>query len=132
MSAPLVLVVEDNATLQRLAELHLKHLGLEVHTALNGREAVQAASRQHYSLILMDISMPEMDGIEATKAIRKMERRLGGHVPIVAVTGIDTREHCLAAGMDDYAVKPANYKQIVDRWLPARDGQPSWRAESRI
>ena len=91
--------------------------------ANNGREAVEAAESQDIDLILMDIQMPEMDGVEATKVIRQRERLTGGHLPIIAVTAHATkgyREKCLAAGMDDYLTKPIEPEELeakLARWL---------------
>jgi two-component system, sensor histidine kinase and response regulator len=75
----------------------------------NGREAVSAVARQPFDLVLMDIQMPEMDGLAATAAIRQRERAGGGHIPIIAVTAhaiLGDRERFLAAGIDGYVPKP--------------------------
>lgn len=125
----IILVAEDNQTLRKLFELQLKKLGFVVHTAANGREAVDAASRIDYSLILMDIQMPELSGIEATRAIRLGESATGKHVPIVAVTASATaslKEGCLAAGMDDYLTKPINLENLtalMRRWTSKGSGK---------
>ena len=105
---PRILLAEDNATNQKVAALRLKELGCEVEIAANGREAVEKASQRTFDLILMDCEMPEMDGFEATAAIRKLEAQ-GVHVPIVAVTAHAIqgyRERCQQAGMDGYLSKP--------------------------
>jgi two-component system, sensor histidine kinase and response regulator len=105
---PRILLAEDNATNQKVAALRLKELGCEVEIAANGREAVEKASQRIFDLILMDCEMPEMDGFEATAAIRKLEAQ-GVHVPIVAVTAHAIqgyRERCQQAGMDGYLSKP--------------------------
>jgi signal transduction histidine kinase/CheY-like chemotaxis protein len=118
-----ILLVEDNAVNQRLALRQLQKLGFDAQAAENGREAVDAAARDSYDLILMDCHMPVMDGFEATAAIRKDELRLRRHVPIVAMTAnarAEDRDACLAAGMDDYLSKPvgiADLERIVQRWL---------------
>jgi PAS domain S-box-containing protein len=123
-----VLLAEDNATNQRVATFMLKRLGCEVDVASSGAEAVAMWQRGSYDLVLMDCQMPEMDGFEATGAIRTAERE--GHTPIVAVTAnamSGDRERCLAAGMDDYVSKPltkaglgAALDRLVDRGLLKR------------
>jgi two-component system sensor histidine kinase/response regulator len=107
-SAWRVLLAEDNATNQRVARFMLKALGCDVEVAPNGRLAVEAWQRGGFDVILMDCQMPEMDGFEATRAIRAAERG-GRRTPIVAVTANameGDRERCLAIGMDDYVSKP--------------------------
>jgi len=117
-----VLLVEDNAANQKLALLLLKKLGYEAQLAVNGREALQAASFGDVTLILMDCQMPEMDGFEATQEIRQQEQGTGRHIPIIAMTANamqDDRQKCLQVGMDDYVSKPINpqkLKEILDRW----------------
>lgn len=103
-----ILLAEDNPVNQKIAQRMLKRLGYPVDVATNGLEALQALEHKSYSLILMDIQMPEMDGLEATKIIR--ERLPTDEQPrIIAVTAhaLDySREMCLDAGMDDYIAKP--------------------------
>jgi CheY-like chemotaxis protein len=113
-----VLVVEDSSVLCRIAELKLTRLGLSVDVVHNGEEAIAAVKANVYSLILMDIHMPKMCGLDATRGIRDYEKHLGRRTPIVAVTASDTWEHCIDAGMDDYVRKPADYEHIVRKWLP--------------
>jgi CheY-like chemotaxis protein len=97
--------------------------GCECAFAANGREAVEAARRNRFDLILMDCSMPEMDGYEATAHIRNFEEPLGRRTPIVAMTANTQRgdaEKCLAAGMDDYLAKPISFElfaAMLRRWL---------------
>jgi CheY-like chemotaxis protein len=89
-----------------------------VRVAQNGREAVAFASRERFDLILMDIQMPEMDGYEATAAIREMERQTGSHTPIVAMTAHamkSDQDRCLAAGMDDYISKPIHLNELIQK-----------------
>ena len=119
---PALLLVEDNAANQKLAMLILEKMGYRVRLAANGREAVTAVRHERPALILMDCQMPEMDGFEATAAIRQMEPA-GHQVPIIAMTANalqGDREKCLAAGMNDYITKPihpANLKAVLARWL---------------
>jgi signal transduction histidine kinase/DNA-binding response OmpR family regulator len=103
-----VLLAEDNAVNQRLGRLMLEKLGHHVDTVGNGREAIEAVQRVPYDVVLMDVEMPEMDGLEATRAIR---RELPAHrqPQIVAMTAgalIEDRQACTEAGMDDYMAKP--------------------------
>jgi CheY-like chemotaxis protein len=119
-----VLVAEDNATNQRLALAQLKRLGIVADIANNGREAVEAVQCNNYELVLMDCQMPEMDGFQATRAIRRVQQRSGKHVVIVAMTANameGNRETCIAMGMDDYISKPVQFDQLQEllvRWLP--------------
>jgi two-component system sensor histidine kinase/response regulator len=121
-----VLLVEDNEVNRKLALHMLKRLGCSVEVATNGREAVELTSKHAYDLVFMDIQMPEMDGIEATRLIRERERSSGKHLPIVAMTAHameGDRERCLAAGMDDYLSKPVKIDvlaQMVEKWNPVR------------
>jgi len=117
-----VLLAEDNKANQKLAMILLKKLGYNVHITINGREAVEAIQTGMYKLILMDCQMPEMDGFEATIAIREQEKNTGKHIPIIAMTANamqGDRERCLSVGMDDYISKPINpkqLKQVLERW----------------
>jgi CheY-like chemotaxis protein len=117
----LVLIVEDNEVLRRLFVSQLRVLGLSGHEATNGQEAVDSVSKNEYGLILMDVSMPVMDGLEATKAIRKLEAsKKQTRVPIVAVTGISDRDTCIESGMDDFMNKPFlldHLRQVIGRWM---------------
>jgi signal transduction histidine kinase/DNA-binding response OmpR family regulator len=117
-SAPLhVLVVEDNLINQKLVTRMLEPHGHTVELAGNGRLALAALERQNFDLVLMDVQMPEMDGFEATAAIRARERETGRRVPIVAMTAHamkGDRERCLAAGMDAYVAKPVAKRDLLD------------------
>ena len=104
-----VLLVEDNPVNQTLATILLEKRGHTVSIAGNGKEALAAWEKEEFDLILMDVQMPEMDGLEATACIRERERGTGRHIPIVAMTAHaikGDREHCLQAGMDGYVSKP--------------------------
>ena len=118
-----VLVAEDSEVNRMLLTRQLERLGVAADVVRNGREAIAAAERRDYPLILMDLRMPEVDGFDATREIRAAED--GRRVPIVAVTGNASqadRETCLAAGMDDHLAKPVtmdSLREVIDRWLPA-------------
>ena len=104
-----VLVVEDNLVNQMIASKMLEKLGCQVDVAANGREAVDMLEMLPYHVVFMDCQMPEMDGFEATRVIRRKEESSGEHVPIIAMTAnamAGDRERCLEAGMDDYLSKP--------------------------
>jgi signal transduction histidine kinase/DNA-binding response OmpR family regulator len=119
----LVLIAEDNAINCTVIEALLGKLGLQTAVAHNGREAIEMAAGHAYDAIFMDCLMPEADGFEATREIRRAEN--GRHVPIIAMTALSMpgdRERCLAAGMDDYLSKPIRRVALdaaVDRWLHA-------------
>ncbi len=113
-----ILLAEDNLVNQKVTVRALERRGHTVLVAQNGHEAVALASRERFDLILMDIQMPEMDGYEATAAIREMERRSGSHAPIVAMTAHamkSDQERCLAAGMDDYISKPIHLNELIQK-----------------
>jgi len=118
-----VLLAEDNIVNQKLASLLLQQLGLDVDVVENGRQAVQAAQSGNFDVILMDCQMPEMDGFEATRAIRKLEALKNRYTPIIAVTAlamVGDRERCIAVGMDDYISKPIDRKVLnikLNHWL---------------
>jgi PAS domain S-box-containing protein len=111
-----VLLAEDNAVNQRLAVRLLERHGHSVVVAGNGREALAALERQPYDVVLMDVQMPELGGLEATEHIRAGERGTGRHVPIIALTAHamkGDREKCLAAGMDAYLSKPIQARELL-------------------
>jgi CheY-like chemotaxis protein len=111
-----ILLAEDNPVNQKVALRILEKEGHAVTVAADGREALVLWQRQEFDLILMDVQMPEMDGLEATAAIRRAEMSQGGgHIPIIALTAhamAGDRERCLAAGMDGYASKPMRAEEI--------------------
>lgn len=124
-----ILVVDDDAPTRKVTKAMLEHCGCCAEVAGNGRDAMTAFSRRRYDMVFMDCQMPEMDGYEATGAIRKVETDMRGgpqtgRIPIVAITGYATEEErirCLRTGMDDYLSKPfsiQDLKSILDRWLP--------------
>jgi CheY-like chemotaxis protein len=121
----LVLVAEDSAVNQTVALGMLKRLGLRADAVGNGLEAIEALSTIPYDLVLMDVQMPVMDGLEATRRIREeaspvLDRR----IPVIAMTANamqGDREACLQAGMDDYVAKPVKSEALAEalaRWLP--------------
>jgi PAS domain S-box-containing protein len=112
-----ILLAEDNRVNQVLAVRLLEKRGHKVEVAGNGEEALEALDRQEFDLVLMDVQMPEMDGLQATVAIRKREMRSGRHIPIIAMTAhamAGDKERCLDAGMDDYITKPIRPEQLGD------------------
>jgi PAS domain S-box-containing protein len=111
-----VLLAEDNAINQRLVSAILEKHGHTVTVASNGREAVACADRGGFDLALLDVQMPEMDGFQATAAIRAAEKGTGRHLHVVALTAHalkGDREACLAAGMDDYLSKPIRTAELL-------------------
>jgi CheY-like chemotaxis protein len=119
-----VLVAEDNDINREILITMLKNSGCRILKAVNGLEAVQVSETEPYDIILMDVQMPEMDGIAATRAIRAREAEWGlPRKPILALTAnalADDKENCLNAGMDDYLTKPFMRRQILEllgKWL---------------
>ena len=127
-----VLLVEDSEVNQLLATDMLEHMGCEVQNAANGVEALALLKRNRYDLVLMDCQMPEMDGYEATREIRKLETaNLADHqpMPVIALTGHaleGSRERCLEAGMNDFLTKPFRYEQLramIEKWKSQDPGK---------
>jgi CheY-like chemotaxis protein len=119
-----ILLAEDNAMNRRLALILLERMGYAADVATNGREAVEAVERAPYDVVLMDIQMPEVDGMEATRQIREAHDD-GARPRIIALTAnamADDREAATAAGMDDYLAKPIRPAELADalRRSPAR------------
>ncbi|MEZ6073458.1 MAG: response regulator [Pirellulales bacterium] len=113
-----VLLAEDGLVNQRLAIGLLEKQGHRVTVAVDGNEVVEAVAGNGFDLVLMDVQMPEMDGLEATRVIRKRESVCGGHVPIVAMTAHamkGDRERCIAAGMDGYIAKPIRAGELYEQ-----------------
>jgi len=111
-----VLLVEDNAVNQRLASRLIEKRGHTVELASNGHEALEAIGKQRFDLVVMDVEMPEVDGVEATAAIRRREQETGAHLPILAMSAYamtGDRERCLEAGMDGYVSKPIQAKELL-------------------
>jgi len=120
-----ILLAEDNITNQQVALGILKKLGLRADAVANGAEAVKALETLPYDLVLMDVQMPEMDGLEATRAIRHPQSAVRNHhIPIIAMTANamqGDRQTCLDAGMNDYVSKPIAPQALaeaLDTWLP--------------
>ena len=112
-----ILLAEDSLPNQKLAVGLLAKHNHVVTVVWNGKDAVDALAEHEFDLVLMDVQMPEMDGLEATCLIREREQRTGAHLPIIAMTAHamkGDREECLAAGMDDYVAKPVRAKQLYD------------------
>lgn len=124
MASPLkILIVEDNRPNQLVAKAILEHKGYCVDIAEDGVEGVEAVTNGNYDVVLMDIQMPRMDGVEATQKIRSLNNDKNV-IPIIAVTAnamVGDRDIYLAAGMDDYVSKPIDSKSLVEtilRWCP--------------
>jgi CheY-like chemotaxis protein len=119
-----ILFVEDNASIQWAGKKILEQAGHSVELAGNGLEAIQKLEQDHFDLILMDVEMPQMDGLEATRLIREREAASGRHVPILAMTAYATRadqDKCLQAGMDGCLLKPftpEKLTQVLERFRP--------------
>lgn len=112
-----ILVAEDNAVNQRVAVRLLEKQGHSVVVANNGRAAIEALEREPFDLVLMDVQMPEMDGFEATAAIRRKEKVSGHRLQIIAMTAHAMKgdlERCLAAGMDRYVSKPIQIEALKE------------------
>ena len=127
-----ILLAEDNLTNQQVALGILKKLGLRADAVADGAEAVRALETIPYDLVLMDVQMPEMDGLEATRRIRDARSAvLHHHVPIIAMTAHamqGDRDRCLEAGMDDYVTKPISPEVLaaaLDRWLSREEPHPT-------
>jgi len=122
MAPPRILLVDDNPMNRQLALLRLRTLGYAVDGVADGESALQAVRKAEYGLVLMDCQMPQMDGFETTRRIRRAERGGDRHLPVIAWTCLDRDpQRCLAAGMDDYLAKPLDdgqLEQMLAQWLP--------------
>jgi two-component system sensor histidine kinase/response regulator len=115
-----ILLAEDNLVNQKVAMTMLGKMGHRITLATNGLEALKQWRQGGFDLILMDVQMPEMTGLQATLQIRR-EEAIGAHVPIVAMTASamsEERDRCLAAGMDDFISKPVSYK-VIEQMITA-------------
>lgn len=123
-----ILLAEDNAVNQKLALRLLSKHGFDVAAVTNGQQALDLLGTERFDLVLMDVQMPELDGLEATRRLRQREGAEGGHIPVIAMTAhamMGDRERCLAAGMDGYITKPIQ----IDTLLAAiADSLPSTTA----
>ncbi len=120
-----ILLAEDYIVNQELTKEMLEMMSCEVDVADDGKEALNRYKTNNYDLILMDVQMPEVDGYQATKEIRKEENSMQKHTPIIALTAnalLGDREKCLEAGMDDYLSKPIRGEEletILKKYLPS-------------
>ena len=125
-TGPLILVVEDSPVNRVVAIGVLERCGYHAHAVNDGREALEALSSRNYDAVLMDCQMPEVDGYEATRELRRRENG-ARHTPVIAMTAhamSGDRERCLQAGMDDYITKPVRAQTLTDtlsRWINAED-----------
>ncbi|GEM_PF-2280831 len=134
-----ILVVEDNAVSQMVTLKLLEKLGYRADAVFNGYEAIEVLSMRPYHLVLMDIQMPEMDGIEATRIVRDNNSAVKVHdVPVVAMTADalkEDRERCIEAGLDDYIAKPVNLQElsrIIEKWLSPLHGRAAEKHPNKI
>ena len=133
-----VLVAEDNAVNQRLMTRLLEKKGHRSTIAATGRQAVEALEKDRFDLVLMDVQMPEMDGLEATAQIRRKENSSGKHQLVIGLSASalkEDRERCLAAGMDGYLTKPIRQQELnelLDRCQPAEPGSRDAEAPSNV
>ena len=112
-----ILLAEDNFVNQRIVQGLLEKRGHRVEVVANGQQAVDCLSKESFDLILMDVQMPVMDGLTATRLFREREKHLGQHIPIIAMTANamkGDREECLSAGMDHYIPKPIRFEQLLE------------------
>ncbi|HLF74543.1 MAG TPA: GAF domain-containing protein [Anaerolineales bacterium] len=115
-----ILLAEDNQVNQKLALRTLEQMGYRADVASNGLEAIESIERQTYDVILMDVQMPEMDGLDATRSIRKLENVTQPHIIAMTANAMEgDREMCLAAGMNDYVSKPIRVHELVEALMKA-------------
>lgn len=121
-----VLIVDDTPGNRELFGMQVKEYGLAARYAETGKSALEilASESESFSLVMMDLSMPDMDGFTATQLIREREKGTGRHIPVIAITAYavpGSREMCLSAGMDDFFSKPlmlADVGELLAKWLP--------------
>jgi CheY-like chemotaxis protein len=121
-----ILLAEDNVVNEKVARAVLEKAGHKVEVARDGRQAVELMAAGPFDVVLMDVQMPEMDGFEATAAIREMEKHTGGHTPVIAMTAHAMggyKERCLEAGMDGYLTKPIR-RELLLQALAQFQGEP--------
>lgn len=129
-----ILVAEDNDVNQMVVEQILETTGHSFAIVADGRQALEMFHKLKPKLVLMDVSMPDMNGLEATRAIRDAEKETGGHVPIIGLTAHalkGDREMCLEAGMNDYMSKPISPDKLtakIEEWLCASGGGAAGQA----
>jgi CheY-like chemotaxis protein len=132
-----VLLAEDNPINQRLMTKMLEKMGHQVTLVENGKAVVEHAERDRFDLVLMDVQMPELDGLEATRQIRQREQTSGLHLPIVALTAHamkGDRERCLESGMDGYLAKPVRWSElraVIGQVVGGAKSEPALAPESR-
>jgi len=110
-----ILLAEDDEMIEKITTFYLRRNGHEIDVAKNGFEAVAKFKNKTYDLVLMDIQMPEMDGLQAVKEIRKIEADYlkAGHTTIIAITTNPDKAECLQAGVDGYAQKPFSFDELT-------------------
>jgi CheY-like chemotaxis protein len=122
MDTPHILVVDDRPDIRFLLKAQLKKLGRACDSAEDGLDAFEQYASHHYPMIFMDLAMPVLDGLSATKKIRTYEQENNTQrAVIIAVTGQGERSECLSAGMDDFTEKPIlidELRTLLERWLP--------------
>jgi len=115
-----ILLAEDNTVNQKLAMRILEQMGYRADVASNGIEAVESIERQTYDVILMDVQMPDMDGLDATRSIRKLEQITQPHIIAMTANAMEgDREMCIVAGMNDYVSKPIRVNELIEALLKA-------------
>lgn len=127
LSGVRVLVAEDNAINQKIVRIMLQKAGCDVLAVDDGNKAVQAVQTGQFDLILMDLHMPQLDGLEATRQIRALESKVK-EIPIIALTAsafTDDRDRCLSAGMNDFVTKPIKLDYLLEKcafWASRQSG----------
>jgi CheY-like chemotaxis protein len=117
LSGVRVLVAEDNAINQKIVRIMLQKAGCDVLAVDDGNKAVQAVQTGQFDLVLMDLHMPQLDGLEATRQIRALENKVK-EIPIIALTAsafTDDRDRCLSAGMNDFVTKPIKLDYLLEK-----------------